>query len=113
MTTAPAATDLLDFNPTVGMLVEGAPPEDPDTDPWRVTIVFEPGFDETPHHYHPRQQESYEVLSGVLDVFIGGRWREVGPGEHVTVPAGAHHTNRNQHREEMRALNVHAQALDF
>jgi hypothetical protein len=53
------------------------------------------------------------VLSGVLDVFIDGQWRELGPGARLTVPAGAPHTIRNLHREEMRALNVHAPALDF
>src|SRR5690348_12328006 len=113
MTTGTATNALLDFNPTIGMVVEGAPPDDPNTDPWRVTISFAPGFAGPPLHIHPHQQESYEVLSGVLDVFIDGQWREVGPGERVTVPAGAPHTIRNLHREEMRALNVHAPALDF
>jgi mannose-6-phosphate isomerase-like protein (cupin superfamily) len=113
MTTAAATNVLLDFNPTVGMTVEGAPPDNPDTDPWRVTMVFAPKFAGPPLHIHPHQEESYEVLSGVLDVFINGEWRELGSGERVTVPVGAPHTIRNLHREEMRALNVHAPALDF
>ena len=113
MTTAPTTTALLDFNPAVGMVVEGAPPNDPDTDPWRVTMVFAPGFAGPPLHIHPHQEESYEVLSGVLDVFIDGRWRELGPGGRVTVPAGAPHTIRNLHPEQMRGLNIHSPALDF
>jgi mannose-6-phosphate isomerase-like protein (cupin superfamily) len=113
MTTAATTKAVLDFNPTVGMVVEGPPPDDPERDPWRVTMAFAPGFEGPPVHVHPHQQESYEVLSGVLDVFIDGQWRELGPGESVTVPAGAPHTIRNLHSEEMRAVNVHAPALDF
>jgi mannose-6-phosphate isomerase-like protein (cupin superfamily) len=113
MTTAAPTNALLDFNPTVGMVVEGTPPNDPDRNPWRVTMAFAPGFAGPPQHMHPHQEESYEVLSGVLDVFIDGQWRELGAGEYITVPAGAPHTIRNLHHEEMRAVNVHAPALDF
>ncbi len=111
-TTAPHGA-VLDFNPTVGMVIEGAPPNDPETEPWQVTMTFAPGFGGPPLHVHPNQEESYDVQSGVLDVCIDGRWREVRPGERVTVPAGTPHTIRNLHTEEMRAINVHAPALDF
>jgi mannose-6-phosphate isomerase-like protein (cupin superfamily) len=104
---------VLDLNPTVGMVVKGAPPADPETESWRVTMILAPGFGGPPLHIHPHQEESYEVQSGVLDVFIDREWREVKAGERVTVPAGAPHTIRNLHGEEMRAINVHAPALDF
>jgi mannose-6-phosphate isomerase-like protein (cupin superfamily) len=113
MTTTAPTQAVLDFNPIVGMVVDGPPPRDLDADPWEVTMTFAPGFAGPPLHVHPSQQESYEVQSGVLDVFIDGQWREVGPGERVTVPAGVPHTIRNLHAEEMRAINVHAPALDF
>jgi mannose-6-phosphate isomerase-like protein (cupin superfamily) len=113
MTTTAQHGAVLDFNPTVGMVVEGSPPADPATDPWRVTMTFAPGFGGPPLHLHPNQEESYQVQSGVLDVFIDGHWREVRPGERVTVPAGTPHTIRNLHPGEMRAINVHAPALDF
>lgn len=112
---APAAVPnaVLDFNPTVGMVVEGAPPADPETEPWRVTMTFAPGFGGPPLHVHPGQEESYEVQTGVLDLFVDGQWREVGPGERAIVSAGAPHTIRNLHAEEMRAINIHSPALDF
>ena len=113
MTTAAVPKPVLDFNPVVGMLVDGAPPDDPETDPWRVTMIFAPGFAGPPVHVHPHQEESYEVLNGVLDVFVDGRWCALGPGESVTVPAGTPHTIRNLHAQELRAVNVHAPALDF
>ena len=40
-TTAPSGT-VLDFNPTVGMRLDGAPPDDPGTEPWRAILVFAP-----------------------------------------------------------------------
>ena len=113
MTIAAASGTVLDFNPVVGMVVHGAPPEDPETDAWRVTMILASGFAGPPVHVHPHQQESYEVLDGVLDVFLDGRWRELGPGETITVPAGTPHTIRNRHAEPMRAVNVHAPALEF
>src|SRR3954469_17742072 len=79
-------TARLDFNPTVGVLIEGSHPDDPETEPWRVTMVFAPGFAGPPLHIHPHQQESYEVISGALDVLMDGHWLEFGPGESVTVP---------------------------
>jgi mannose-6-phosphate isomerase-like protein (cupin superfamily) len=113
MATTAATKAQLDFNPTVGMVIEGAPPDHPSTDPWHVTMVCAPDFAGPPLHVHSHQEESFEVLSGVLDVCIDGKWRELGPGERIKVPAGAPHTIRNLHREEVRALNVHAPALDF
>jgi len=104
---------MLDFNPTVGMVIEGAAPEDPDNDPWHVTMALAPKFAGPPLHVHPHQEESFEVLSGVLDVCIDGQWRELGADERITVPAGTPHTIRNLHDEEVRALNTHTPALEF
>jgi len=89
VTTAAPPKAVLDFNPTVGMLVEGVPPEDPETDPWRVIMVFAPNFAGPPLHVHPHQEESYEVLAGVLDVFVDGQWRELRAGESLS-RHGAH-----------------------
>jgi mannose-6-phosphate isomerase-like protein (cupin superfamily) len=108
-----AQTVTLDFTPIVGMVIEGAAPDDPDADPWRVTMALAPEFAGPPLHVHPQQEETFEVLSGVLDVWIDGRWREIGPGECITVPAGAPHTIGNRHSEEVRALNAHTPALGF
>jgi hypothetical protein len=46
-------------------------------------------------------------------VFRAGGGRARRRGAPVTVPAGAPHTIRNLHGEEMRAVNVHAPALGF
>jgi mannose-6-phosphate isomerase-like protein (cupin superfamily) len=75
--------------------------------------VLAPGFGGPPLHIHPFAEESYEVLSGTLDVCVGGEWRRLGPGQSVTVAAGTAHTLRNTHATEVRLVNVHKPALAF
>jgi mannose-6-phosphate isomerase-like protein (cupin superfamily) len=75
--------------------------------------VIAPGFGGPPLHVHPNAEESYAIQSGVLDVCVAGEWRQVGPGETVTVPAGVPHTLKNPHADEVRLINVHKPALEF
>ena len=44
-----------------------------------------------PEHLHPRQEERFEVLQGIMRTIIGGREREYGPGDAFVVPAGTPH----------------------
>lgn len=44
-----------------------------------------------PAHYHPRQDERFEVLEGALRVVLDGRERRVGAGESFEVPRGTVH----------------------
>lgn len=103
----------LDFSPVIGLVLEGAPPEHPETDAWRVTMTLAPGSGGPPLHIHPHQEETYRILSGELDVQVNGQWRTLAAGEQVTIPAGTPHTFRNRHTEAVRAVNVHAPALEF
>jgi len=75
--------------------------------------VLAPGFAGPPLHIHPHAEESYQVQAGTLDVCVGGKWRKLGPGESVSVPAGTAHTLRNPQAAEVRLLNVHRPALGF
>jgi mannose-6-phosphate isomerase-like protein (cupin superfamily) len=75
--------------------------------------VVAPGFAGPPLHIHPHAEESYEVLSGALDVCIAGKWRTLKAGESITVPAGTAHTLKNSHAEAVRLLNVHKPALGY
>jgi quercetin dioxygenase-like cupin family protein len=49
------------------------------------------GF-QAPPHVHDRGDEAFCVLRGRLRVLVGDHWVELGPGDHVTVPAGTAHT---------------------
>ncbi|WP_206668646.1 cupin domain-containing protein [Halorubrum depositum] len=60
-------------------------------------------------HTHPHAEERYEVLSGVLEVYVDGEWTEVTAGEEHTVPPGTAHTFRNATPVEI--INVHEPAL--
>ena len=75
--------------------------------------VLAPGFAGPPLHLHPTAEESYAVVSGVLDVCVDREWRQLAPGESVTVPAGTPHTLRNGSGAEVRLVNVHKPALGF
>src|SRR5439155_3029646 len=75
--------------------------------------VLAPGFAGPPLHIHPTAAESYEVLAGTLDVCVGDRWRQLAPGQSVTVPAGTPHTLKNGSGGEVRLVNVHKPALAF
>jgi hypothetical protein len=44
-----------------------------------------------PVHYHPRQEERFEVLRGRLNVLVGGQERTLEEGEVLTVAPGVPH----------------------
>jgi mannose-6-phosphate isomerase-like protein (cupin superfamily) len=75
--------------------------------------VLGPNFAGPPLHIHPSAEESYAVVSGTLDVCVGGNWRKLGPGESVTVPAGTPHTLKNESGAEVKLVNVHKPAQQF
>jgi quercetin dioxygenase-like cupin family protein len=44
-----------------------------------------------PEHFHPRQDERFEVLDGTLRAIVDGTEQRYGPGETFEVPAGTPH----------------------
>jgi len=44
-----------------------------------------------PDHYHPQQDEHFEVLEGAIRVVLDGEERRVEAGETLDIPAGTHH----------------------
>jgi mannose-6-phosphate isomerase-like protein (cupin superfamily) len=57
-----------------------------------------------PPHYHPEQDERFEVLEGRLRVRVGDQERELGAGETVEIPRGASHRMWNPGEAPARAL---------
>jgi hypothetical protein len=53
-----------------------------------------PGGD-VPAHYHPSQEERFEVLAGEVRFIVGGKRLEAGPGARVVAPVGVKHSFRN------------------
>jgi mannose-6-phosphate isomerase-like protein (cupin superfamily) len=103
----------LDFGP-VGMWWEiTRSTADTGGELFEAVNVLAPDFAGPPLHIHPTAEESYPVVSGTLDVCVGGEWRRLAAGESATVPAGTPHTLRNGSGAEVRLVNVHRPALGF
>ena len=56
-----------------------------------VEAAYEPGGAKPPAHYHPRQQERFEVLTGALSVEVDGAVTEYAAGETFVVEPGQVH----------------------
>jgi mannose-6-phosphate isomerase-like protein (cupin superfamily) len=52
---------------------------------------YGPGGSPPPTHFHPAQDEHFEVLEGTLRAKVGGEERELGPGETLEIPRGTPH----------------------
>ncbi len=55
------------------------------------SVYTKPTPSRPPVHYHPRQKERFEVLSGGLNVRVDGRDRTLEEGEVLIVPPGVPH----------------------
>ena len=55
------------------------------------SVYTKPTPSRPPTHYHPRQEERFEVLAGKLDVLVDGQERTLEEGEVLIVPPGVPH----------------------
>jgi quercetin dioxygenase-like cupin family protein len=62
-----------------------------------------PGGKSPPAHYHPAQDEHFEVLEGTLTARVAGEERELGPGETLDIPRGTRHQMWNGSDRPARA----------
>jgi mannose-6-phosphate isomerase-like protein (cupin superfamily) len=65
---------------------------------------WEPNGSAPPKHFHPGQDESFEILAGALRARIDGAERTFAAGETFDVPRGAVHQIWNPRDEPARAL---------
>ena len=56
-----------------------------------VEGTWGPGGSAPPKHFHPSQDERFEVLEGVLTARVDGEQRELRPGDVLDIPRGAVH----------------------
>jgi quercetin dioxygenase-like cupin family protein len=63
-----------------------------------------PGGTPPPKHFHPSQEEHFEVLEGELHVRVGGEERVLGPGETLDIQRGVVHQMWNPGETEARAI---------
>jgi quercetin dioxygenase-like cupin family protein len=62
---------------------------------WMGRFREDPGF-MTGLHYHPHTDEQVYVIEGVLSVYAGEKWHELGPGTLGVLPHGKPHAQGNR-----------------
>ena len=88
-------------------------PADPAHAPLVMEFLVPPGAMPTAAHVHPRQEESYTVEEGIMEVLVGSSWSTLEGGQSATAPAGTPHAFRNRSEVPERFLNEHRPALRF
>ncbi len=70
---------------------------------FKAKFTLPPGSHGTPLHYHNNLLETFEVLSGALEMELGekGNIKVLMPGEVICVPAGMYHSFRNSSVNEV------------
>ena len=67
-----------------------------------IEATYHPQSPQPPAHYHPRQEERFEVLSGTFRLAIDGEEQTYKTGERFTIPAKTPHALQNIGDEEGR-----------
>ena len=67
-----------------------------------VEATYGPGGSRPPKHFHPVQEEHFEVLAGSLTVRVGGAERILGVGDQVDIARGQAHQMWNPGAEPAR-----------
>lgn len=91
--------DTLKLTPGESVTVRSSTPE-----ALEVEGVYGAGGSPPPPHFHPRQDEHFEVLSGSLLTKIDGSERTLQTGQTVDIPAGTTHQMWNPGEIEARVL---------
>ena len=68
-----------------------------------VLVTYRPGGTPPPPHFHPQQDERFEVLAGELHATVEGTARVLGPGAVLDLPRGTTHAFHNPGEEDVRA----------
>ena len=110
----PELTKIIDTTAVVGLKVfcQDVPATDLVDQPIIVEEELLPGA-LTAKHVHPHQDDSYDVLSGTLDVFLDGRWKSLQQGESIRILKGTVHAIRNSTNVPTRVRNTYDPGLRF
>ena len=82
-----------------------------DADRLIVVTTYEPGGSAPPAHYHPQQDEEFEVLAGTVRADVDGQQRDLSSGDTLTVTRGQVHKMWNPGAESARVRWVTSPAL--
>jgi quercetin dioxygenase-like cupin family protein len=77
-----------------------------------LDLSFGRGFEGVDPHTHPDHTDSFYVLEGEVEFFVGGEWHRAAPGTFVSVPPNVEHGFRPA-GTAIRLLNIHAPRTGF
>ena len=66
-----------------------------------------------PKHYHVFQDETFEVISGQLTIFLDGQTKTLLAGEKITLPKNTPHNHFNNEDIAVTYIHTVTPALDF
>ena len=89
----------LKITPTESVTVQVSKPE-----LLEVEAVYAPAGKEPPKHYHPSQDEHFEVLEGSIRVRAGDEERTLGVGDEIDIARGTVHKMWNPASGDARVL---------
>jgi len=69
-----------------------------------MEVVYSPKSSKPPAHYHPYQEEQFEVINGTIQAEIAGKTRSYEVGDSFIVPTGTHHWMHNTSTEPGKVL---------
>lgn len=75
--------------------------------------TLSPNSGGTPVHIHPAAIETYEIISGELEVFKKDKWITASAGEKITIEKGEPHSFRNSTNAFVKVYNTHQPAMNF
>jgi mannose-6-phosphate isomerase-like protein (cupin superfamily) len=69
-----------------------------------MEATYQPGSVEPLEHFHPRQEEHFEVVSGSLRARVGTEERSLAAGDELDIPRGTVHAMWNEGEDEARVI---------
>ncbi len=95
----PIILDELDFSPTFGIKLRFLKPPAGHKADLVIEYNLAPGVSGPLPHLHPSITESFEVITGELDLMVDGKWQTLSPGKILEVTPGNRHTFRNRSKQ--------------
>jgi len=86
-----------------------------DTNGERVTMkaIVKSKGQLVPNHFHVFQDETFEVISGQLTIFLEGQTKKLAAGEKITLPKNIPHNHYNNEDTAVTYIHSVTPALDF
>jgi mannose-6-phosphate isomerase-like protein (cupin superfamily) len=99
----------LDLRKVFGVILSFESEQNP-SEPFEMEMQLVPGG-RSALHAHPRQQESYDVKEGELEIYLNGTWNTVKAAQQILIPEASKHAFRNFGTKNVIALNKHIPGL--